>query len=90
MGEPPPAAPPAASAQQHAEREQNILKSLETLYAKYEGDLDLIFASLREPVPAAFRTDPPLTAQCFARLYYYGREDEADGPGQEEHKAKAR
>ena len=84
----PPAAPapapaPAPPQQQHEEREQNILKSLKALWGKYEGDLDNIFQSLREPFPAAWRADPPRSAAAFAFRYYYAEEqkpeaDEAD------------
>lgn len=80
MGDPPAPAPaPAPTA--HEEREQNILKSLETLYHKFDGDLEQIFESLREPFPAAWRANPPGDAASFCHRYYYARDDDEGGGG---------
>lgn len=75
MGDPPAAvAPaPAPAPPQHEEKEQNILKSLETLYIQEGGDLERIFGLLNEPFPAAWRDDPPRDAASFARRYYDGK-----------------
>lgn len=87
MGDPPAPAPvpaPVPAPASHEEREQNILKSLATLFEKFNGDLDRIFESLREPFPAAWRADPPRDATSFSHRYYYGRDDDdaaADGGG---------
>lgn len=70
MTDPPPAkapapAPAAPLQPQHEEREQNILKSLEALFKKYEGDLGKVFdrcesLSLQRGVPIFLAVRPPL------------------------------